>query len=193
MSRRYFQFVLALSLACTAAPILAQHGGAPGGSSGSGPGAGNRSGGAGSSGGPIVNEARPMPNMAAGVGSNGLTIQISHGVHQLGLAGRWWDDSRTARSLGLRSEQQKRMDQIFESSKPQLVGLYSNLQQEQQRLSSMPSKDLTDDTKVYSAIDHVTQARADLEKATTQIYSQIRQQLDSDQQARLDDAITKQR
>jgi len=39
---------------------------------------------------------------------------------QLGLGGRWWDDHHTAHKLNLSSDQQHRMDDIFETNKPTL-------------------------------------------------------------------------
>jgi hypothetical protein len=50
---------------------------------------------------------------------------------QLGLGGRWWDDHGTARKLSLNPDQQHRMDTIFETNKPTLLNLYTNLQREE--------------------------------------------------------------
>jgi len=108
---------------------------------------------------------------------------------QLGLAGRWWDDNKTAKKLGLRSEQQRRMDDIFEANKSNLLGLLANLQREENHLSSLPPGELQDEAKVFAAIDRVAQARADLEKANAHILMQIRQQMDSNQLAALDREI----
>jgi len=108
---------------------------------------------------------------------------------QLGLAGRWWDDGKTAKKLGLRSEQQRRMDDIFESNKSNLLGLLANLQREENHLTSLPPGELQDEAKVFAAIDRVAQARADLEKANAHILMQIRQQMDSNQLAALDREI----
>jgi len=125
--------------------------------------------------------------------TTGPSITITHGMHAMGLPGRWWDDSHTAKSIGLTSDQQKRMDGIFDSSRATLVQRYQSLQTEQQKLNAMPSKDLKDEDKVNAAIDRVTQARANLERASTQIYAQIRSVLSNSQQARLDDAISRQK
>jgi Spy/CpxP family protein refolding chaperone len=108
---------------------------------------------------------------------------------QLGLGGRWWDESKTIKHLGLRSDQQRRMDDIFEANKPKLLGLYGNLQREEASLASLPPGDLQDETKVFAAIDRVSQARADLEKANVHLLLQIRQQLDPSQLEQLDREI----
>jgi Spy/CpxP family protein refolding chaperone len=108
---------------------------------------------------------------------------------QLGLAGRWWDDHKTVKQLNLRPDQQQRMDSIFEANKPTLITLYSNLQREETHLASLPPADLQDETKVFAAIDRVSQASTDLEKEKVHILLQIRQQLDPTQVQALDQQI----
>ena len=112
---------------------------------------------------------------------------------QLGLGGRWWDESKTMKHLNLRPEQQQRMDAIFEANKPKLLMLLGNLQREEITLSSLPPGDLQDETKVYAAIDRVAQARTDLEKAYAHQLLQIRQQLDPAQLDELDREIASSR
>ena len=108
---------------------------------------------------------------------------------QLGLGGRWWDDHGTARRLSLNSEQQRRMDTIFETNKPTLLNLYTNLQREEVNLAGLSHADLQDETKVFAAIDRVSQARSELEKENAHILLQIRQQLDPQQLQALDRQI----
>jgi Spy/CpxP family protein refolding chaperone len=105
---------------------------------------------------------------------------------QLGPPGRWWDDHKMVKTLKLRPDQQRRMDDIFEASKPQLVGAYETFQREELRLAAMPAADLQDESKVFAGIDRVEQARATLEKESAHIILQIRHELDADQLARLD-------
>jgi hypothetical protein len=108
---------------------------------------------------------------------------------QLGLAGRWWDDGKTAKKVGLRSDQQRRMDEIFEANKGSLLTLLGNLQREEDRLVSLTPRELQDETKVFAAIDRVAQARAELEKANAHTLLLIRQQMDTSQLAALDHQI----
>jgi Spy/CpxP family protein refolding chaperone len=108
---------------------------------------------------------------------------------QLGLPGRWWDDGKTAKKLGLRSDQQRRMDDIFEANKTNLANLLGNLQREETHLTSLSPSELQDEAKVFAAIDHVAQARADLEKASAHTLLLIRQQMDSSQVATLNKQI----
>jgi Spy/CpxP family protein refolding chaperone len=104
-----------------------------------------------------------------------------HSASPFGLSSRWWDDHKTARQLSLRHEQQQRMDRIFEANRNTLASLFFNLQTEENKLRSLSSKDREDETKVYAAIDRVTQARAQLQKTSEQIVVQLHQQLDAPQ------------
>jgi Spy/CpxP family protein refolding chaperone len=108
---------------------------------------------------------------------------------QLGLAGRWWDDHHTARKLNLTSDQQQRMDNIFEANKTPIVNLYANLQHQEVNLASLSPSDLKDESKVFAAIDRVSQARSDLQKEYAHMFLQIRQQLDPQQLDALDRQI----
>jgi Spy/CpxP family protein refolding chaperone len=105
---------------------------------------------------------------------------------QLGPPSRWWDDKKVIKYLGLRNDQQRRMDDIFEANRQNLSNLYGNLQREETRLVSLPPGDLQDEAKVFAAIDRVSQARSELEKAHAHILLQIRQQMDPQQLATLD-------
>jgi Spy/CpxP family protein refolding chaperone len=112
---------------------------------------------------------------------------------QLGLGGRWWDDHHTAHKLNLSSDQQQRMDNIFETNKPTLVNLYTNLQHEELNLASLSPSDLKDESKVFAAIDRVSHASSDLEKENAHMLLQIRQQLNPDQIQALDHEIASNR
>jgi Spy/CpxP family protein refolding chaperone len=108
---------------------------------------------------------------------------------QLGLGGRWWDEHGTAKKLSINPDQQHRMDAIFETNKPTLVNLYTNLQREEGNLAALSHSDLQDETKVFAAIDRVSHARSDLEKENAHTLLQIRQQLDPQQLQTLDHQI----
>lgn len=110
----------------------------------------------------------------------------ARGGLQLTPPGRWWDEKRVIKRLALSSEQQRKMDEIFEANKPKLQALLTNLQTEQAHLANLTSAERQDEAKVFAAIDRVTQAHAALEKADAHIELQIRQQLDANQLAQLD-------
>jgi Spy/CpxP family protein refolding chaperone len=203
--RRLAQLAFILTLAFPATTLaFAQHGGSTGGGSHGG-GMGGSMGGGNRGGSPDPGTTgtdnhddhtgsrsnRNFPVLTGRHSSIGMGLP-THGMHTMGLPGRWWDDGHTAKSIGLTSDQQKRMDSIFESGKPAILQRFTALQQQQQNLNGMPNKDLSDEDKVYTAIDQVTQARTDLEKTTSQVFTQIRGELTDSQRARLDDAIAKQ-
>lgn len=110
---------------------------------------------------------------------------------QLAPPGRWWDDNKTIKKLGLRPEQKQRMDDIFTANEGTLVGAFSNLQREESRLAAMSPQDLQDEGKVFAAIDRVAQARADLAKESVRIQMQLRQQLNAAQLSELDHEVAK--
>jgi Spy/CpxP family protein refolding chaperone len=122
-------------------------------------------------GGPVMGSRAP----------NSGNAPIIHASSPFGLGSRWWDDRKTARQLSLRREQQQRMDRIFEANRNTLASLFINLQTEESKLRGLSAKDREDETKVYAAIDRVTQARAQLQKTSEQIVVQLHQQLDAPQ------------
>jgi len=108
---------------------------------------------------------------------------------QIAPPGRWWDDHHTVKHLAIRPEQQQKMDGIFEANKATLETLLGNLQREETHLANLSPAEMQDESKIYAAIDRVTQAHADLEKADAHIEFQLRQQLDPTQLAMLDKDI----
>jgi Spy/CpxP family protein refolding chaperone len=111
---------------------------------------------------------------------------VSGGL-QLGPPGRWWDDKHFAKHLHLRSDQQRRMDAIFEQNRTALLKRYETLQQEEQRMETLTHASTLDENALFSQIDRVEQARADLEKANTHLLFQIRSEMDPDQLSSLED------
>jgi Spy/CpxP family protein refolding chaperone len=169
-----FATLLAVTLALSAATVHAQRG--PGGS----PGGSHAGSGSGSGSGSMMSAPPPRTDS---------TLEPRSRRQQLGLPGRWWDDKHVVHTISLRPDQQGKMDAIFEANRTQLFGAYSNLQREEQTLTDMSPADRKDETKVFASIDRVTQARAELEKDNAHILTQIRQELDPDQLARLDKEI----
>ena len=122
---------------------------------------------------------------ARGPGMGGNNSSLRSGP-QLGPPGRWWDDKKTVKSLSLRSDQQQKMDGIFNANKGTLLSMYDNLKHEELKLASMSREDLQDESKVFAAIDRVAAARADLEKENAHILVLIRHEMDANQLAALD-------
>ncbi len=105
---------------------------------------------------------------------------------QIGPSGRWWDDKSVVRTVGLRGEQQRRMDEIFDANKPAILASFKALLAEQDKLTTLNKSAQPQQTAVFAQIDVVNQARASLQKATTQMLLQIRQQLDAGQVEKLE-------
>lgn len=127
----------------------------------------------------------PILSTRASNSGNAPTLRNSS---PFGLSSRWWNDQKTAKQLSLRREQQQRMDRIFDGNRNNLTSLYNNLQAEETKLRSLSSKDREDETKLLAAIDRVTQARAQLQKASGQIVVQLHQQLDAPQISLMEEA-----
>jgi Spy/CpxP family protein refolding chaperone len=111
----------------------------------------------------------------------------SRGGLQLGPTGRWWDNKEFARTIGLDSRQQKRLDDVFGENKDNLLKLYKGLQHEESQLEKLTRSRELDENQIFQQIDRVTQARGELEKANAHMLLQIRKELTPDQTARLDE------
>jgi Spy/CpxP family protein refolding chaperone len=106
---------------------------------------------------------------------------------QVGPPGRWWDDKHYVKQLKLSSDQQRRMDSIFEQSRPVLVKRFESLEIEEQKMDALTHAKSIDESALFAQIDRVAQARADLEKASTHYLYQLREELDGNQLAKLDE------
>jgi Spy/CpxP family protein refolding chaperone len=110
----------------------------------------------------------------------------AHGGLQVGPPGRWWDDKHYAKQLKLTEDQQRRMDGIFEQSRPVLLNRLETLEKEEQRMEVLTHAKTLDESALFSQIDRIEQARADLGKANTHYQVQLRNELDADQIAHLE-------
>jgi Spy/CpxP family protein refolding chaperone len=111
----------------------------------------------------------------------------THGGLQVGPPGRWWDDKHYVKQLHLTEDQQRHMDAIFEQNRPMLLKRYETLEQEEQRMEGLTHAKTLDESAMFTQIDRIEQARADLGKATTHYQVQLRNELDQDQIAKLED------
>jgi Spy/CpxP family protein refolding chaperone len=145
-------FLLALALA-TGAALGQQSGGPPAG----GPGDGT---------GPPPMEGRRPP--------------MERAFH-LGPHGRWWNNPEFVQKLGLTADQQKKMEAIFEQSRPSLMDLSSSVRKEEMAMEPLLAADQPDEGKILAQIDHVAQARAELEKANARMLLSLRRLLTPDQ------------
>lgn len=154
-------------------------GGMPGGPPPGAPGLGapGAPGGPGGSSGP--NGARPQVSSARG------TTRATGNALQFGPVGRWWDDKAAVQAVGLTRDQQKKMDEIFSENKPAILASYKTFLREQSKLEAINKDIHVDQARLFAAIDAVNQARSSLQKATSQMLLQIRQQMNSEQITKL--------
>lgn len=113
-----------------------------------------------------------MPASTAGAPSSAL---------QLGPAGRWWDDSGFAKSIGLKQEQQQRMDAVFNANKAALFNTYRSLKAEEAKLDSLQRAESPDEDKILAQIDKVSALRGQLAKQSAALVLQLRKELTPDQ------------
>jgi Spy/CpxP family protein refolding chaperone len=180
--KRYSMSTLWLCLFLCAGASKGAYGQGPGGHPPSGP-----PGGRVSSGAPGAPGNSNVPGNSNGPGnaSRQASVTTANGV-KLGPPGRWWDDRATTQAVGLRKDQQKKMDVIFDASKPAIISAYVAFQKQQTALNELSKSPQVDKAKIFAAIDSVNQARAALEKANTQMLLQIQAQLDPAQLAKLE-------
>ena len=105
---------------------------------------------------------------------------------KLGPPGRWWDDKTFIHEIGLSAAQQKKMDSIFNANKGAIIDTYKAFEKQQAALQALSKNPQADKAAMFAAIDAVSQARAALEKANTQMLLQIRDQLDAAQMEKLE-------
>jgi Spy/CpxP family protein refolding chaperone len=103
----------------------------------------------------------------------------------LGPPGRWWDDPEFVKRLGLSDEQQRKMDEIFNTNRLKLIDLFAAVQKEEAIMEPLVSADPPDEGKLVAQIDRVAQARAELEKANARMLLGIRGQLNHEQWLKL--------
>jgi Spy/CpxP family protein refolding chaperone len=102
-----------------------------------------------------------------------------------GLPGRWWGNPEMARRFGLSADQVKRMDDIFQQFRLQLIDLNANLQKQELILEPLVSADQPEESRILAQIDKVVQARAELEKANAHMLLGVRRVLTQEQWQKL--------
>jgi periplasmic protein CpxP/Spy len=99
----------------------------------------------------------------------------------LGPHGRSWNNPEWAQKLGLTSDQQKRMEAVFEQSRPSLMDLLATVRKEETAMEPLLAADQPDEGKILAQIDRVAQALAELEKANARMLLGLRRVLTADQ------------
>jgi periplasmic protein CpxP/Spy len=102
-----------------------------------------------------------------------------------GPPGRWWTDPAQVQRLGLTTDQQKRIDALFQQSRLKLIDLSAGLQKEEAILEPLLEADRPEEAQVLAQIDRIAQARAELEKANARMLLGFRGVLSLDQWKKL--------
>jgi periplasmic protein CpxP/Spy len=102
-----------------------------------------------------------------------------------GGPGRWWDNPNVSQQVGITDDQKKKMDDIFQQHKLQLIDLKAALEKQETILQPLIEADQPDEGKILSQIDAIAQARAELEKANARMLFGIRTLLTPDQWKKL--------
>ena len=87
--------------------------------------------------------------------------------------------------LSLTSDQQKKMDDIFQQNRLRLIDLNANTQREEFTMEPLMAADTPDEPRILAQIDKIAQARAELEKANARFLLGIRRVLTQDQWKKL--------
>jgi Spy/CpxP family protein refolding chaperone len=119
-------------------------------------------------------------------GAMGMGMGMSAGMH-MGPPGMWWKNPMMVQRLSLTADQTKRMDDIFQKSRLELIDLRAKLETQNALLEPLISANPVDSAKALAQIDKVAQARADLEKADARMLLGIRGVLTPDQWTKLND------
>ena len=101
--------------------------------------------------------------------------------------GTWWRNPEMVQKLGINSDQQKKIEDVFQQHRLTLVDLDAAVRKEEITLEPLMSADSPDEAKTLAQIDKVAQARAELEKANARFLFAIRRVLTADQWKKLQD------
>lgn len=122
----------------------------------------------------------PPPGDTGPLPMEGRRPPMERAFH-LGPRGRWWNNPDFAQKLALTTDQQKKMEAVFEQNRPGLMDLSQAVRKEEQTMEPLLAADQPDESKILAQIDRVAQARAELEKANARMLLGMRRILTPDQ------------
>jgi Spy/CpxP family protein refolding chaperone len=96
--------------------------------------------------------------------------------------GKWWQDDRFRRELGLTDEQSARLETIFQKTQPVLRERMRSLDQAEDQLEQLI--ETGDDATVMQHVSVVETQRAELNKTRTMMLLRMRRALTADQWAK---------
>jgi Spy/CpxP family protein refolding chaperone len=125
--------------------------------------------------------APPAPQgREGGWGGGGMRSSM-----RIGPPGIWWHNADLIQKLTLTPDQQKKMDDILQQSRLQLIDLRANVEKQEVTMEPMLAANPPDTNKILAQIDKTAQARAELEKANAKMLLGIRNVLTPDQWTKL--------
>jgi len=130
----------------------------------------------------------PPPPSPPGPMRHHMDRGMSDGMHpdfRIAPPGMWWKNTDLVSKLNITADQQKRMDDIFQKSRLDLIDLKAALEKEEVTLQPMLAENPPDTNKVLAQIDRIAHARADLERANARMLLGIRGVLSPDQWTKL--------
>lgn len=125
------------------------------------------------------------PGPARRMGSRPVWGEGMGSGFRFGPPGAWWRNPDLVQKLNLTPDQQKRMDDIFQQSRLQLIDLRAALEKQEVQMQPMLAANPPDTNKILAQIDQTAQARAELEKANAKMLLGIRNVLTPDQWTKL--------
>jgi Spy/CpxP family protein refolding chaperone len=127
----------------------------------------------------------PPPGGPGGPPPHGPGGPPSNHGNAMGPGGRWWTDPALVSRLALSSDQQKRIDTLFQQDRLKLIDLTASVEKEEAILEPLLELDQPDEKNVLAQIDRIAQARAELEKANARMLLGFRSVLTGDQWRKL--------
>ena len=137
---------------------------------------------------------QPGPNPGPGFGQPfGDHREMGHGEEGGGMHGGfrglphglWWKNPMVVQQIGITPEQQKKMDDILQQSRLQLIDLKANVERQEVLLRPLLDANPPDTAQVLAQVDKLAQGRADLEKANARMLLGIRAVLTPEQWTKL--------
>jgi Spy/CpxP family protein refolding chaperone len=112
-----------------------------------------------------------------GAAPGGLTIARSPRTVFVWNGGAWWTNANLVSRLGLTDDQKSKIEKAFENRKQNLSDESTQLDKQEAQLAVLLAADPVDHNAVLSQIDHVAQARADLERTNSAMTLEMREVL----------------
>jgi Spy/CpxP family protein refolding chaperone len=91
--------------------------------------------------------------------------------------GAWWTNAALVQQLGLTDDQKTKIERAYENHRQQIVSATTTLEQEEARLSQLLAVDTLDRNAILTQIDHVVQARGEVERTNSAMTLEMRENL----------------